>query len=704
MNYKPWPFKLILLLFSTFYLLTSLYSQNLPKPLPFAHSWKDKDNVILVQITGQKREFFEYNIRKETLKPVETPPVRVLAPTVTVKEGNIVYTDINGQSKVLTQSESVERNPTFSPDYKRVAFTRDNDLYSVDVESGEEIRYTFDGSELILNGWASWVYFEEIFGRAGQYRAFWWSQDGTKLAFYRFDDSLVPMFPIYDATGKHGSVTRTRYPKAGDVNPEVRLGFVDVNGGDIVWADFDPEVDQYFGTPFWSVSSNHIMVQWMDRDQSNFVLYSVNTKDGSKRVVYEEYQKTWVDWIGDIRFGREGFYFVRDFELWEHIYYQTYDGQQLERLTDGMNWGVRIIDLDEKSGTILFTARRESSLRNDVYRLEWGEKGKSVTRLSNGEFNYTSVLFSPDKRHFVATASNHSSPPKLVLLAGDRRGVIKQGETRVIKNSVSTDFDPSQLPLPAMMSITTPEGFKLPGTIIYPFEFDNTKKYPVIINIYGGPNSTSVMDTWRNPSKTNFLWAKEGVIQVTVDNRASGHAGKEGINYVHRNLGHFELIDYIQWSKYLKSLEYVNEQKIGITGFSYGGTMTVLALTDGADYFNYGVAGAGVYDWMLYDTHYTERYMDHPHHNPEGYKLSAANNKASKYRSEFGSRLFLTHGTADDNVHLQNTLQLIYALQKEGKQFELMLYPGAFHGYRGYQGNHHEDAVIDFWRRMLLGK
>lgn len=703
MSLKSFFKKFAALFIALSFIATSLVAQMPTQSIPTPLTWKDKDNIILMHQKGMKRLYYEYNIRKGSMTEIESPTPPKAVPVVSVKNGDIFYRDIAGNEKQITSTPQAEQNPTLSPDFRYVAFTRNNDLYSVDVESGKEVRYTTDGSELILNGWASWVYFEEIFGRGGQYRAFWWSPDSKRIAFYRFDDSKVPMFPIYDAAGKHGTVVRTRYPKAGDPNPEAKLGFVAVEGGNVVWADFDPKCDQYFGTPYWSNNSATVMVQWMDRDQSNLVLYGVSSFDGSKTPIYKEYQKTWINWISDMKFGKLGFYFVRDFELWEHIYYQSYDGTVLERLTDGMNWGIKIIDVNEESSVINFTARRDASVRNDIYRLAWGKEGRSVTRISSGEFNYSMPSVSPDGKHVVALCSNISTPSKLVLMASGKRGVVKEGEFKVLFDSKADDFDKLTLPVTELMYITTPEGFKLPGSITYPLNFDKNKKYPVIVNIYGGPNSTNVMDIWRNPSKNSIMWAQEGVIQVSLDNRASGHCGKEGLNYVHRNLGHYELLDYIQWAKYLTSLPYVNSAKIGITGFSYGGTMTALALTDGADYFKYGVAGAGVYHWHLYDSHYTERYMDHPDDNKEGYESSAVVAKAAKYRSEKGSILYLTHGTGDDNVHFQNTIQFVDALQKAGKQFELMIYPAGMHGYRGYQGAHSDEAINAFWRKTLLG-
>lgn len=695
-------FKFWAALLSALFIFSAVGAQHPVKSIPMPHSWKDNDNAILVHTKGMKKIYYQYNVKKGTMQEIDLEKAPVTDPFISLRGGDIFYNYPSGEVKQLTYTPELERNPTLSPDFKRVAFTRNNDLYSIDVEAMKETRYTFDGSSLILNGWASWVYYEEIFGRASQYRAFWWSPDSKRIAFYRFDDSQVPMFPIYNSEGIHGTLQQTRYPKAGDPNPEVKLGFVAAEGGDVIWANFDTSEDQYFGTPYWNSNGANIMVQWMDRDQSKFVLYDVNSFEGDKKPIYVEHQNSWIDWIEEIHFGKRGFYFIRDFELWEHIYFQSYDGSKLERLTDGMNWGVKITSFDEENGLIYFMARRDASVRNDIYKLSFSSEGNSVERVSAGEYSYSMPRVSPDNKHVLAVHSALTVPSRLVLLSSSKRGVVKLGEYKVIDCSKSEAFDSLNLPLPQLIYITTAEGYKLPGTITYPLNFDKNKKYPVIVNVYGGPNSTNVMDIWRTPSSMLLYWAKEGVIQVSLDNRASGHVGKEGINWIHRNLGHYELKDYIQWAQYLKELPYVNGDKIGITGYSYGGTMTVLALTEGAEYFKYGVAGAGVYDWHLYDSHYTERYMDHPKDNPEGYKSSAVVNKASLYRSELGSLLYLTHGTSDDNVHLQNTIQLIDALQKEGKQFEIMLYPGAMHGYRGYQGAHSAEATTNFWRKTLL--
>ncbi|HBY00997.1 MAG TPA: peptidase S9 family protein [Rikenellaceae bacterium] len=676
------------------------------KPVKWALLWKNETTVILTQAVKDKKNYFDYDIKTGIISETEMPVPPDATPSVLVKNGDIFYYDINKNEKRLTNTKAEEKNPTLSPDYTRVAFTRENNLFSVDISTGKEIQYTSDGSNLILNGWASWVYFEEILGRPSRYRAFWWSPDSKKIAFYRFDDSKVPMFPIYNSEGRHGFITETRYPKAGDPNPTVKIGITAVEGGNIVWANFDENADQYFGTPQWKSDSKNIFVQWMNRDQNNLIVYSVCPSDGSKNEIYKEYQKTWIDWIEDIKFGELGFYFIRDFELWEQIYYQSYDGKSLIRLTEGKNWGVKVVGFDEKDRSIYFTARREVSTRNDFYRLSWDKKmdKKQILRLSSGELNFSNLLLSPDKKHFVANASNISTPFMLVLSAASKGGVVKPGELKVIEDSKGDKFDASLMPVAEMIFITTPDGYRLPASVIWPKNMDKNKKYPVLVNMYGGPNSGTVMDAWRSPMGMGEakLWFEEGIIQVNIDHRASGHCGKEGINFIHRNLGKYEIQDYIEWAKYFAALPFVNEKKIGITGFSYGGTMTVLALTEGAQYYRYGIAGGGVYDWQLYDSHYVERYMDTPEDNRDGYKLSSVLGKVRMYKSETGSRLYLTHGTSDDNVHMQNTIQLVDALQKAGKQFDLMLYPGGMHGYRGPQAMHDKQAEILFWKKYLL--
>ena len=683
-------------------------------------------------------------------------------------------------------------NLTYSPDSTRLAFTRDNDLYVVEISSGKETRLTCDGSDVILNGYASWVYYEEIFGRPTRYRAFWWSPDSRKLAFYRFDNSDVPVFPIYSAFADPsaassqsqspkvtdlalgGSLSETRYPKAGQANPQVRIGIVEIAGqagndvasapavipgndvasapavipgndvasalavipgltGDLVWADFDPAIDQYFGPPFWSPDSREFFVPRMPRLQNTLELYAVNPSDGSRRHVYDESYKTWLNWIYSAVFTDSGLYMVREFESgWQQIYFLSYDGRTFRRLTDGSNWSVSIERVDERKGDVYFTAKRDASVRQALYKVD--SKG-IITALTDPAYHVSGVSFSPDGKYFAASYSNATTPTRVAvfensggILSSGHGGDIGKGNLkepvmqklrpgkfglkgRVVADAAGPDYDASKYSFGRLVHITTADGFVLPGMIVYPKNFDPSGKYPVHVDIYGGPGTPLVRDRWIAPDENNQWWADNGIIQITVDPRDAGHNGRLGQDMVYRRLTVCEINDFCAWADWLRSLPYVDGERIGVEGFSFGGTMTAMLVMRHSDKFPYGIAGDGVYDWALYDSHYTERYMDTPQNNPEGYAVSRVLDYVDEYPVDYGDdvarqndpvMLKLTHGTGDDNVHHQNTLQLLDALHRNGKKFDFMIYPDGMHGYRGYQGEHFRNANREFWRKYLL--
>ena len=599
-------------------------------------------------------------------------------------------------------------NLTYSPDSTMLAFTRDNNLWVVDIASKEEKQLTFDGSELILNGYASWVYYEEILGRPSRYRAFWWSPDSKKLGYYRFDNSNVPMFPIYSPFGQDGKISRTRYPKAGEENPKVKIGIIDVTAAqpETVWADFDQNEDQYFGTPFWGADSKEFFISREPRIQNTLDLYSVSAADGSKNHIYHEEYKTWLDWIEGMIFTEKGLYMVRSFETgWQQIYFLSYDGKTLRRLTDGPNWRVELLKVDEKKGDVYFSARRESTVRTGVYKVD--KKGV-ITALTDPAFDAQGIVMSPDGKAFVAILSNFNTPYQVWLYNVAKGKSVKVGDFADTFKDGTDD-----LAKPELISITTHDGLTLPGFIVYPKNFDPSKKYPVHVDIYGGPDTPQVRDSWRSGANTALQWwYNNDIIEVTADCRAAGHNGREGLDFIYRQLDVVEVQDFCEWALYLKSLPYVNGDKIGVEGFSFGGTMTSLLVMNHSDLFHYGIAGGGVYDWCLYDTHYTERFMETPKTNPDGYAKTRVISQVKAYPANYATdaesaakvapvMLMLTHGTGDDNVHFQNTLQLINELQKQGKAFEFMIYPDAMHGYRGFQGAHDRSAHRAFWLKYL---
>ena len=593
-------------------------------------------------------------------------------------------------------------NPTWSPDHSKIAYTLGNNLYSIDVNTREIVQHTKDGSDVILNGYASWVYYEEIFGRASRYKAFWWSPDSKLLAFYRFDNSKVPMFPIYNSEGQHGSLNETRYPKAGDPNPEVKIGFVSVRGSEIVWADFDSSMDQYFGIPFWNGEGDRFMVSWMDRSQDNLKMYSVDPIYGNKYLIYEEHQSTWIDWMEQMLFTKDGMYIIRDTNMWQQIYFLSFDGKVYKRITDGgENWGVRLLKVDKKY--LYYTAKRETSVRNDIYRVTLSNN--KVERISSGEYNYASVRVEEENgTKIYASMSNLSTPTKEVVFNIPRDGNLKRMTMDVLFDSKGPDFDKYEIAMPELVYITTRDGIDLPATVIWPIGMDRSGsvKYPVKVNIYGGPDSPQVLDSWKGVSFNNQWWAYHGVIQVVLDTRSSGHLGKAGMNQVYRRLSVLELQDFIDGISYFRKFPFVNSQKVGIEGFSYGGTMSLLCVTAANEFFQYAIAGGAVADWKLYDTHYTERYMDTPQDNPSGYEQAMVFNRLGAYKGDKTNMLRYTHGTGDDNVHFQNGLQIIDKLQQLGKDFELMIYPQGMHGYRGYQSDQSNLQDYRFWYEYLL--
>lgn len=579
-----------------------------------------------------------------------------------------------------------EVNPTPSPDSSYVAFTSGGDLY-VRPAGGEALRLTSDGSDLILNGYASWVYYEEIFGRPSRYRAFWWSPDSRKLAFYRFDNSEVRMFPIYSPYGsKGGSLSETRYPLAGDPNPSVKIGIISLdNPSKVVWADFDPSEDQYFGTPFWGADSRRLFVQREPRVQQELELFAVDASTGGKTPVYSETYPTWLDWMTDMLFTDGGLYMSRAFETgWQQIYFLSYDGKTLKRLTSGENWRISLLDVDS-AGTVYFTSYRDSDVHPCLYSVD--RKGR-IKLLSDPRYAVYVKSLDVGARKAEVVYSDINTPPFGASL-NLRRPAAAEAPAA---SSEGQRWEIVRIPMS--------DGQTVPAAISYPCGFDPSKRYPVVVEIYGGPDTPYVRDSWRPLSAMNRWFYENGVVKVVADTRAAGHNGRAGTDLVWRDLVSVPVEDVCTWAQWLRDQDWVDGSRIGVEGFSFGGTMTAMLVMNHPEYFRCGIAGGGVYDWELYDSHYTERFMDTPQRNPEGYAKARALNYVRQYDPS-KSRLKLTHGTGDDNVHLQNTLLLVDSLQRSGKQFDLMLYPDGMHGYRGEQALHDNAADREFWTRNL---
>jgi dipeptidyl-peptidase-4 len=667
--------------------------------LPRFIRWIDNNQFVLNTKRGEdatpKNYVYNLTTKQYTIAPAELVPTEK---SVVLKKGDLFLKD-NGTEVQLTFDNAEEKNPTLSPDGNYVGYTKNNNLYSLSLATKKEVAITNDGATGILNGYASWVYFEEIFGRPTQYRAFWWSPDSKYISFMRFDERKVPMFPIYNSEGQHGFVEETRYPKAGDQNPTVKIGWTTPDGGNITWADFNEADDQYFGWPIWNPNNNSMWLSWMDRGQNNLKIYELNMTTGAKKPVYTEYQKTWID-LEDRNGGRinfipnnKGYIAQADASGWNQLYMYDMEGKLQYPITNGKFTVLGIRQIDEKNKTIYFTARGiESSARIDLYSI--GFDGKNQKRLTVGDVNNAQVYLAPDAKNFVTVYSNIQTPTTLALINAQKKTV------EVLGTATPANFDASKLAKTELIRIKSADGlFELPALVTWPKNMDPNKKYPLLVSIYGGPNAGTVMDSWSsNPTKE--AWAQEGLIQVAFDHRASGHFGKEGVNYMYRDLGHWEMEDYMTMAKWFIANGQADPTKIAMTGFSYGGYMSSYALTYGASVFTHAMAGGSVTAWELYDSHYTERFMDTPAENPEGYKSS----NVMTHLKNFKGVLQLVHGTMDDNVHMQNSIQLLSALQDQGKPVEFMLYPGGRHGWGGAKGKHFNDLKNQFIYKHLLEK
>lgn len=670
--------------------------KGITQALPSAGPWVDESHVVI------RREGKSFLLDCKTGKEIDyTNPVVnkgtvVMKPEIITKQNDLYVRKGIGDEQ-LTNDKDKEVNPTLSPDGNYVAYTKNNNLYTVNLTTKKETKLTTDGSELILNGYASWVYFEEILGRPSQYKSFWWSPNSKNIAYFRSDDTEVPLFTITNADGQHGKMESLRYPKVGDKNPEVKVGMVSPDGGTTTWADFNEKDDQYFGMPYWKPDGNTLLVQWINRLQNNLIIYEVNPTTGGKKEFYTETQKTWIDLDDNDRIqflkNGKGFILLSDATGWKHIYYHGMDGKRINAITEGKFTITDVNYVDEKNSIVYFTARsKENSATRDYYKVNLN--GKKLQRLTFGNFNHNFINASPNSEYFITTYGNSSTPNKMTLVNNNGKIIKELGDAK------GAEYDNYNVAKTEIIRVKSDDDlYDLPMKITWPLTMEAGKKYPVLISIYGGPNAGTVNEGFTLGGNQQW-YAKEGLIQVAMDHRASGHFGKEGVNYMYHNLGDWELKDYATMVKWLVANGSADAKKICITGFSYGGYMSCLALTKYSDVFTHGMAGGSVTDWSLYDSHYTEKFMGTLTNNAEGYKTGNVMNYVNQYKGF----LQIVHGEIDENVHLQNSLQLIAKLQDAKKDFEFMVYPTGRHGWGGNKGLHFQNLKTQFIYKHLLGK
>ena len=584
----------------------------------------------------------------------------------------------------LTSTPEPEVGEGFSPDGRMVSFVRENNLYVEDLSMQRRERaLTLDGSAKILNGRLDWVYQEELYGR-GNFGAYWWSPDSTTIAFLRFDETPVPEFTVVDHIPLYQNVEVTPYPKAGAPNPIVKLGVVNASGGEIRWVDtfkYQP-ADFLISRVTWTPDSKNVVFQAQDREQTFLDVNFADARDGKSKTILHESSKAWVGINEQPLWLKDGsFLWASERDGWEHLYHYSVDGKLLKQVTVG-KWEVRTIEgVDEQNGFIYFTGTKDSHIAPSGYRIKLD--GSGLTRLTTSDGTHRMDV-SPTFNYFINVWSDLNTPSQIRLY--DASGKL----VRVIAENKVDALKQYKLGTADLLQVKTRDGFVMEAMMIKPPDFDPSKKYPVMSFTYGGPHAPQVRNAW---GSTTYMWhqllAQKGYIIWVCDNRTASGKGLESTWPVYKNFGELELRDIEDGLAWLKTQPYVDGSRIGIWGWSYGGFMTSFALTHSQS-FKIGIAGGSVTDWRDYDSIYTERYMGTPQNNPEGYKKSSPVHAAKNLHG----KLLLIHGAIDDNVHMQNTMQFVYELQKAGKQFELMLYPKQRHGVT-------DPALLKHMRQMM---
>ena len=595
----------------------------------------------------------------------ETLPARSL------KTGGAFYLyDMKTKSfRQITQTKEPQSIIQFSPDGKHIGFVRENNLFVYDLTSGSEKQLTHDGSATIINGQFDWVY-EEEFEIINGYR---WSPDSRRIAFWRLDISHEPVYPITDFMPLHPGIEEQRYPNPGDTNAVVKIGVVAVAAGGTKWMDIGTDTDVYIPRIQWTQDPNVLSIQRLNRRQNVLDLLFADVTTGATRAVITERDSAWVSIRNDLTFLKSKRQFIWSSERsgFLHLYLYDYDGKLVNQVTSG-DWEVSDFEgVDERRDLVYFTSTKNSPLERQLYSLKLN--GRGLTQISRNRGTH-SVSFSPTFAYYLDSYSNIETPTQQILLESNGNVV------RVLEANPLSPMRDYAIGAEHFITFATSDGVTLNAAILYPVNFDSTKRYPVLFDVYGGPGSQTVRDAWGG---TGYLWhqllAENGYLIFVVDGRGTGGRGCAFEKIVNNQLGKWEVNDQIEGAKYLATLPYVDAHRIGIWGWSYGGYMASLTLLVGADYFKTAVAVAPVTDWKLYDSIYTERYMDTPQHNPKGYEESAPINHAGKLKGAF----LVIHGTSDDNVHWQNTIQLVNALEKANKQFRTAFYPNRNHGIFG---------------------
>jgi dipeptidyl-peptidase-4 len=600
----------------------------------------------------------------------------------------------------VTHTPETEQIARLSPDGKKISFARANDLYVADLESGSEKRLSTDGSETILNGVLSYVYFEEIFGR--ETIGYWWSPDSGAIAFLRSDESMVTELLWVDHAPAVPRVIRQRYPKAGGANPEVTAGIVDVVTGSTVFADRQRMPYEYVVRVDWKPDSTQAAIQVTNRMQTRLDLYLVDRASGEADRILSDPDEAWVN-FHEIEFLADGsFVWSSERDGHTHLYLYGADGTLVRRLTSG-DWSVRgpsgfyseALDstwVDENAGKVFFTAREASPIELQLYRVGLDGEGFQRVTLERGTHG---IEFSRDRRFFTDLHSSNCVPPTLAVRGANGNRVAGVAASRP---NLLEDFD---WVCPELLTAPADDGTPLQVRLLKPQPFDPAKSYPAVVYVYGGPSAPAVgnvFNTGLDRSAYDQLLARAGFVVMTVDPRSATAASKTDQNTVVRRVwADGELADMLAGVRWLKALDWVDGDRLGVWGWSGGGTSTLLLMTRSEE-FRAGIAVAAVTDWATYDTKFAELYMKTPADNPEGYENYNLVDRAK----DIHGRVMLVTGTYDDNVHPQNTFAFVNELIKAGKTFDTMIYPMRKHGISDKAARIDlYTRMIEFWKRNL---
>jgi dipeptidyl-peptidase-4 len=607
----------------------------------------------------------------------------------------------DGGVRRLTHDGEAKEVPTFSPAGDRIAFVKKHNLYVVDVKGGAIRQLTRDGSDTIYNGRLDWIYGEELANRSTA-RAYEWSPDGKRIAYLRLDDGPVPDYPITNYLATHVSLIHERFPQPGDPNPLPSLHVVAVDDAAAKPAviTLDRKQVEYFGPTFtWTPDSAAICFLALNRAQTDVTVHRWEPKVGNDRVLFVEHDPYWVNSLKPPHFlkgGRE-FIWVSERDGWQHIYLYTADGKFVRQITHGP-WMVDrpvfqeapLFQLDPQESWLYFASTNPDPRERQLYRVHLD--GSGMERISSEAGSHTLAL-SPDGSFLVDRFSAAGAPPVARLLNSS-------GTLAATIDAPANHLADYALGQREYVELKASDGATLYAQLLTPAGFDPSKRYPVIVDVYGGPHVQLVQKHWDPSILYEQLLAANGFLVWTLDNHGSWGRGHAWESAIFENMGKHELEDQLTGVEYLKTLPYVDGSRIGIRGWSYGGYMTLYALTHAPDVFKCGSAGAPVTDWRFYDSAYTERYMRTPSENPAGYKRSSPLEAAANLKA----RVLILHGTSDDNVHLQNTINFLDALINAGKPYEFHLQPGQKHGFQGdVPRTARDQRILEFFKQCLLG-